>query len=108
MTTDNPDRLARRQSIIDGFKTPFQLAERIMQLEDECHEANSQRDEARWSNAACHFSPEHHYKFGHVTHMRALGEMNGYFLSACVVCGSVRAEEPVALAAGDSPPITEQ
>lgn len=95
----NPDRLARRQAIIDGFKTPRQFAERIIQLEDECRAIRAEFDN-RWQNAGdqpCHF-PEHRGKFGHVTHIRYLGSMEGYNLECCEVCGTVRACEPVALA----------
>jgi hypothetical protein len=92
---EGEDRLARRQSIIDGFKTPRQFAERIMQLEDECRAIRAEYE--RNETPPCQF-PEHRDAYGNVTHQRYLGTMEGHDLRACEVCGTVRAEAPVLIA----------
>lgn len=96
MMVENDDKLQRRQAIIDGFKTPYNLAERIMQLEDECRAIHNKYE--RPDEKKCHFPPHYHYKYGHVTHMKRLGEMNGSTLYQCEVCSHVTAYIEPALA----------
>jgi len=96
--SEKEDRLTRRQSIIDGFKTPRQFAERIMQLEDECRAIRGQYEHDEHEHPSCHFPEHRDLRFGHVTHMRQLGEMNGYAVEACEVCGTVQATPIVLMA----------
>lgn len=84
----------RRQEIINEFKTPFRLAERIMELETQ----RPPPPEPVRDDKGCHFPPERHPIYDHVTHLHYLGDMEGYSLEVCVVCGSVRAYIPVPIA----------
>lgn len=81
----------RRQEIIDEFKTVYRMAERIMELEAE----RPVTEVPDIDDKTCHFAPEYHPIYGHVTHIRFLGEMNGYHLEVCAVCGVVQARPPV-------------
>ena len=98
---NDEDRLARRQKIVQDYgTTPYQLAERIMALEDEISRLGGTIEDFKLGQKhemKCAFPEHRHPAYGHVTHMKYLGTMEGYMLESCEVCGAVRAYPPAVL-----------
>ena len=95
---ESKDRLARKQRIIEQYgSTPYQLAERIMALEDQLGSSGDELKQER-DSPPCGFPEHRHFKWGHVTHMRTLTIFEDHALEMCEVCGNVRATQMVPLA----------
>lgn len=81
-------------------RLPTQYRERVLAIIGRHEQEALRRIAEVEAREPCHFPPERHWKFGHVTHMRHLETIGDFNIEACVVCGSVRASPVVALAGG--------
>jgi len=91
------DQLARRQSLMEAYPTARQMADRLIALEDDNVRLGQEAKGLR-AEKACQFPEHRHPKFGFVTHLHYMGDMDGMNIVRCVVCNSVHSYPPVAIA----------